>query len=80
MYSNPYGRQGWCLQGSKVKVEVYGENTRAETQVRMELQICMRDCRDYYVVVLPLRECKVSTDIVYELNIVVFALFTEHSD
>lgn len=80
MYNNPYGRQGWCLQGSKVKVGVYGENTRAETQVSVGLQIGMRDCRDYYVVVLPLHECKISTDTVDELNIVVFALFTEHSD
>ena len=46
----------------------------------MKLQIGMRDCRDYYVVVLPLHEYKISTDIVYELNSVVFALFTGHSD
>lgn len=45
-----------------------------------QLQMGMCDCRDYYVVALPLREYTITTDVIEELNTDVFAFFTEHSN
>lgn len=49
-----------------------------ETLVRKTWQIGRCDWID--VVVLHLREYRISTDIIQELDIVVLALFTEHSN
>lgn len=46
----------------------------------MKLQMGMCDCRDYYMVALPLREYRITTDVIEELNTDVFVLLTEHSN
>lgn len=61
-------------------MKVYAENMRAETQGEMKLQMGMCDCRDYYMVALPLREYRITTDVIEELNTDVFVLLTEHSN
>lgn len=62
---------------SKANPGLYGKNQREE-HYQSQMEMC--DWRDYYVGTLPLHEHRIRTDIICELSIVIFVLFTEQNN
>lgn len=76
MYNNLMEDTDGACKCSHVKV--YGENMRAETQVRCSYKwVCVTAGT---IMWLPLREYTITTDVIEEPNTDVFAFFTEHSN